>query len=101
MSTLPFVLKDCSAGFNMSCLKEAATCPIWPNLPAPLQEQCKGNLHLLRYLNGLPSPQIGLPEYFTTINRSMRSLKNPNLIYPASSDTFIHILFNIDDVRNH
>jgi hypothetical protein len=49
----------------------------------------------------LPVKEIGLPEYYEKLDRSMKGIKNPNLLYPVEAKTFIHILANREDIRDH
>jgi len=89
----------------VNCMKKCAVplakCPIYPKLPAPLQAACKGNLHLLQYLHMLPVADIGIPEYYEKLERSMKGMKNPNLVYPVTAHIFIHILANQEDIRDN
>jgi flagellar protein FlaI len=103
MSTcnLPFELKPCPNECGKECGANVAGCPTYGRLTDSLQEQCQQNWHLLQYLHALPLDDIGVPEYYGTINRSLKSIKSPNLIYPVTDNVFIHILRNLDDIRDH
>ena len=83
------------------CGVPMSKCPVYPELPAPLKSACKGNLHLLQYLHMLPVKEIGVPEYHEKLDRSMKGMKDPNLLYPVDGKTFIHILANHEDIRDH
>lgn len=83
------------------CGVPMSKCPVYPELTGPLKSACKGNLHLLQYLHMLPVKEIGLPEYYEKLDRSMKGIKNPNLLYPVEAKTFIHILANREDIRDH
>jgi archaeal flagellar protein FlaI len=66
-----------------------------------LQETAEKNPHLLEYLHMVPVSQVGVPEYCTELNRKMGDVKAPNLIYPVGNGTFIHIMVDFQDSRNH
>ncbi len=83
------------------CGVPMSKCPVYPELSAPLRAACKGNLHLLQYLHMLPVKEIGVPEYHEKLDRSMKGMKDPNLLYPVGGKTFIHILANHEDIRDH
>ncbi len=76
-------------------------CTTYRQLPEPLQEECVKNPHLLRYLHGLPLDEIGIPQYYAKLERSLKSVKNRNLLYPVSDNIYIHILVNTEDIRDH
>jgi flagellar protein FlaI len=46
--------------------------------------------HLRAYVNKV-SEKIGVPEFVPALNRDMRSLENPNIIYPVGDPIFIHL----------
>ena len=46
--------------------------------------------HLRAYVNRV-SQNYGIPEYRVTLDRSLRKLENPNIIYPVGDPIFIHI----------
>jgi len=98
---LPFEVKLCPGDCGHECGKHMDKCPTYKELPAPLQEECKQNLHLLQYLHALPKDQIAIPEYTEKLERSMKNAKNRNLIYPVGSEVFVHILANVEDIRDH
>jgi len=98
---LPFSLEFCANECGKECGVSLADCPTYRVLTPVLQEACKANLHLLQYLHALPLDEIGIPEFYEKVNRSMKSMKNRNLIYPASDDVYIHILANTEDIRDH
>jgi len=97
---LPFVIEQCSQECGKECGVNLAKCPVYQKLPAPLQEICKEKLHLLQYLHAYPLDERGVPEYYEKVDRSMKGIKDPNLLYPVSDDVFIHILSNPEDVRD-
>ena len=101
MSNLPFEIKSCPQDCGKTCGTDLTRCPTYQKLPAPLQEKCKENLHLLQYLHAFPLDELGIPEYYEKVDRSMKGKKDPNLIYPVSADVFVHILANHEDVRDH
>ncbi|MDD4858704.1 MAG: type II/IV secretion system ATPase subunit [Dehalococcoidales bacterium] len=101
MLKLPFEFKSCTQECGKICGTEVEHCSTYQKLPPPIQEVCKKSPHLLNYLHAFPIDKLGMPEYFAKVGRSLKGKKNPNLIYPAGSDVFIHILSNPEDVRDH
>ncbi len=51
--------------------------------------------HLRRYVNEI-SKSMGTPEYYTELDRSLKGLQNPNLIYGVNDPMFIHIYHEED-----
>lgn len=46
--------------------------------------------HLRKYVQKISQTE-GMPEFKTQLDRSMRSLENPNIIYPVGDPIFIHL----------
>jgi flagellar protein FlaI len=46
--------------------------------------------HFKRYIDKITA-ELGEPIYYTKLERSMKNLKKPNLIYPVGDPIFIHI----------
>ena len=101
MSFLPFEIKNCPQDCRKECGADLAKCPTYQKLPAPLQEICQKSLHLLQYLHAFPLDELGIPEYYEKLNRSLKGAKNPNLFYPTSNEVFVHVLANLGEVRDH
>jgi flagellar protein FlaI len=59
------------------------------------------NQHILDYICRLPAEEIGLPEFCPRVSRSMKSIKHPNLIYPAGKGLAVHIYPDREDIRNY
>jgi len=59
------------------------------------------NYHILDYICRLPTDEIGFPEFYPRILRTMKSIKRPNLIYPAGKGLAVHIYPDKEDVRNY
>ncbi|RLI39123.1 secretion system protein E [Candidatus Bathyarchaeota archaeon] len=76
------------------------TCGIYKLLPKPMKKEVEKNLHLLEYLHILPLDKIGIPKYFPKLEKKHGEMENPNLIYPASEQIYIHIYPDKNDVRN-
>jgi len=70
-------------------------------LPEKLRDESTARDHLKNYLHLLPIDQLGTPQYYETLNRSMGDLQNPNLIYPVSEGIFVHIYPDPTDARNY
>ena len=101
MSSLPFELEKCHGECGKKCGANLPDCPTYRELPEPFQAVCQENLHLLRYLHSLPREEIGIPQYCEKLERSMKGMKNRNLLYPVDKDIFVHILANIEDIRDY
>ncbi|MFQ6027757.1 MAG: type II/IV secretion system ATPase subunit [Dehalococcoidia bacterium] len=76
-------------------------CPVFRLLPAPLQEESKDKGHLLEYLHALPVEDVGIPDFYPTLDRSMGDLKSPNLIYPVKDGLYIHVYPDETDIRDY
>lgn len=70
-------------------------------LPSLLQEQASRYEHLLEYLHMLPVSKFGIPEYCPKLVRGAIDPKTPNVIYPVGENSFIHVLTDSQDSRNH
>ena len=66
-------------------------CGLYRMLPAPLQAQCKTNVHVLRYLHSMNTEEVGVPEFYPTLNRKLQDLKYRNLLYPVSDNVLVHV----------
>jgi flagellar protein FlaI len=47
--------------------------------------------HLRQYVQKVSS-KYGIPEYMVKLDRSLRNVENPNIIYPVGDPIFIHIV---------
>jgi len=101
MLSLPFEIKPCPQDCGKECGASLDKCPAYPKLNEELQEVCKKNLHLLQYLHSIPMDEIGMPEYYKKITRSLKGKIDPNLIYMVGGGVFVHVLANPQDVRDH
>ena len=101
MIALPFKLETCPNECGNECGKHLDKCKYFRSLPENLQEKSKENLHLLQYLRILLNNDISLPDYHEKLDRSMKSIKNRNLIYPVGRQVFMHVLANPDDARDY
>ncbi|HEY3274356.1 MAG TPA: type II/IV secretion system ATPase subunit [Methanocella sp.] len=75
-------------------------CGIYRILPPEGKAEAEKNPYLLDYLHMIPIESIGMPKIVTSLDRKMNDVKNPNFIYPAGDDIYIHIYGDVDDVRN-
>jgi len=98
---LPFEIKSCPQDCGKECGMSLDKCPVYTKLPAEFQEVCKENLHLLQYLHCLPEDGFGIPTYYEKITRSLKGIKDPNLIYQVEGGVFVHVLANPEDIRDH
>ncbi len=60
-------------------------------LPKPLRQACKASPFLAEYLDMLPVDEIGVPEYYPKLSRSLRDLEERNLVYPIEGGLYVHI----------
>ncbi|MFC1869705.1 type II/IV secretion system ATPase subunit [Chloroflexota bacterium] len=100
MIYLPFEAGICSQECGKDCGVNLPGCPSYGELPEPLQVVCKENLHLLHYLHALSQAGMSLPDYHESPDRSMKNLKNRNLIYSVGGGVFVHVLANAEDIRD-
>ena len=101
MLRLPFEIKPCLQDCGAVCGTKLEKCPVFPKLPSDFQEVCKNNLHLLQYLHMLPLDKMEMPKYYEKVSRKLKGTKNPNLIYGIGTGVFIHILANLEDIRDY
>lgn len=77
-----------------------AQCSIKSLLPDGLQERAEAAPHLMDYLHLVPIKDVGVPQYFETLSRSLADLEPRNLIYPVDSEIFVHIYPDPSDARD-
>lgn len=98
-TTLPF--KPAKADEGNDCAANIEGCSIYRMLPAHAKEYMQKSPHLLEYLHTYPVNTYGVPLFFSELKRDLRGMKDPNLIYPAGDNTFIHIFPDPIDARNY
>ncbi|MDD1662307.1 MAG: type II/IV secretion system ATPase subunit, partial [Methanomicrobiales archaeon] len=98
-TTLPF--KPAKVDEGKDCSAHLEECTIFRMLPANAKEYVQKSPHLLEYLHTYPVNTHGLPLFFSELKRDLKSMKDPNLIYPANEETFIHIFPDPVDARNY
>ena len=86
---LPFEVDTSNEGHDA---EDLFSCTLYKMLPEQMQSISREFVYLLEYLHGLPIQDIGIPEYHTTLNRSMTDAGKINLIYPIEGGLFIHLL---------
>ncbi len=101
MLRLPFEIKSCPGECGKECGSAVEKCPIYSKLPAEFQEVCKKNPHLLQYLRMLPEDKIKIPDYYEKVTRALKGTKDPNLLYNVGGGVFVHILANMEDIRDY
>lgn len=76
---------------------------MYSSLSSEMQEflSREENHHILDYICRLPTEEIGFPEFYPRISRAMKSIKRPNLIYPAGKGLAVHIYPDKEDIRNY
>ncbi len=97
--TLPF--KPAKADEGNDCANNIEECSIYRMLPAHAKEYMQKSPHLLEYLHTYPVNTYGVPLFFSELKRDLKGMKDPNLIYPAGDNTFIHIFPDPIDARNY
>ncbi|NLM29557.1 MAG: type II/IV secretion system ATPase subunit [Methanomicrobiales archaeon] len=96
--TLPFEPEITDEGSD--CYNNVESCALYRMLPANARSYVRDSPHLLEYLHILPVNTVGIPLFLSELKRDLKSMENPNIIYPVSDTTFIHIFPDPDDVRN-
>ncbi|MCK4398262.1 MAG: type II/IV secretion system ATPase subunit [Methanophagales archaeon] len=75
-------------------------CGLYRLLSAEGKEYVEKSKHVLHYLHMLPIEEVGTPEFYPSLSRKMKEIKNPNLIYPLNDDIAVHILADREGSRN-
>ncbi|HUU75715.1 MAG TPA: type II/IV secretion system ATPase subunit, partial [Methanoregulaceae archaeon] len=96
---LPF--RQASNDEDNDCVNNIESCALYRMLPVNAKEYVKKSPHLLEYLHIFPVDEYGIPLFFSELKRDLKSIKEPNLIYPADETVFIHIFHDPNDVRNY
>ena len=60
------------------------------NNKVDFEEILKNNLYLAKYIDSIKN-KLGLPNFYVSLNKELRNIKNPNIIYPVIDSIFIHI----------
>ncbi len=82
------------------CYNNVESCALYRMLPANARDYVKASPHLLEYLHILPVNTVGIPLFLSELKRDLKSMENPNIIYPVNETTFVHIFPDPNDVRN-
>ncbi|WP_292366024.1 MULTISPECIES: type II/IV secretion system ATPase subunit [unclassified Methanoculleus] len=96
--TLPFEPEFIDEGND--CYNNVESCALYRMLPANARDYVKASPHLLEYLHILPVNTVGIPLFLSELKRDLKSMENPNIIYPVNETTFVHIFPDPNDVRN-
>jgi archaeal flagellar protein FlaI len=96
---LPF--RQVTSDEDNDCANNIEACALYRMLPVNAKEYVKTSPHLLEYLHIFPVDDYGIPLFFSELKRDLKSVKEPNLIYPADETTFVHIFHDQNDVRNY
>ncbi|MDD1715781.1 MAG: type II/IV secretion system ATPase subunit [Methanolinea sp.] len=83
------------------CVNNIESCALYRMLPENAKEYVRKSPHLLEYLHLFPVDEYGIPLFFSELKRDLKSMTEPNLIYPSDDTIFIHIFFDANDVRNY
>ena len=76
-------------------------CALYKMLPEPIQERSRESVYLLEYLHAIPVKELGIPEYYPTLSRSLGDKQEINLIYPVGGGLFIHVIDDPDGGRGY
>ena len=98
MITLPFEPEFIDEGND--CYNNVESCVLYRMLPANAKDYVRASPHLLEYLHILPVNTVGIPLFLSELKRDLKSMENPNIIYPVNETTFVHIFSDPNDVRN-
>ncbi len=94
---LPFPIGDNAEGADC----RGSNCMVRGLLPDDLQEQAEAAPHLMEYLHCMPIKDIGVPDYYETLDRRLNDLDYKNLIYRVTEELFVHIYPDPQDARDY
>jgi len=94
---LPFQAEVVDEGVDLYADIESSA--LYRMLPANAKEYVMKSPHLLEYLHIFPVNTYGIPLFLSELKKELRSMQSPNIIYPVSDTTFVHILADPNDVR--
>ncbi len=77
---LPFVIDHSNNGRGLPSM-----------LPKKLQKACDEYPYLADYLRHVPIDEIGVPDYYPELSRSLKDLEERNLIYAIQEGLFVHV----------
>ena len=77
---LPFVIDHSNNGSGLPSM-----------LPKKLQEACDEYPYLADYMRHVPVDEIGVPDYYPKLSRSLKDLEERNLIYAIKEGLFVHV----------
>ena len=96
---LPFTPEEADESVSYDEISVEASA-LYRMLPANAKEYVKKAPHLLEYLSIFPVNTFGIPLFFSELTRDVKGMESPNIIYPVSDVTFVHIFPDENDVRN-
>ena len=78
-------------------------CGLYRILPPEAQDYMamEKNRHVLDYQHMIPTDEIGIPAFYTKLDRKLGDIKHPNLIYPVGDQICIHIYPDKTDIRDY
>ena len=94
---LPFQAEIIDEGVDLYADIESSA--LYRMLPANAKEYVMKSPHLLEYLHIFPVNTYGIPLFLSELKKELRTMQSPNIIYPVSDTTFVHILADPNDVR--
>ncbi len=94
---LPFEVEEPADGEDC----RGSNCMVRGLLPDDLQEQAEAAPHLMEYLHHVPIKDVGVPDYYETLDRRLNDLDYKNLIYRVNEELFVHIYPDPQDARDY
>jgi flagellar protein FlaI len=76
-------------------------CPLRGRLSPELQAACDQSPFLAEYLHHVPLDEIGVPDYYDKLSRSLGGLEYRNLIYATDGGLYVHIYPDASGARDH
>ncbi len=77
---LPFAIDHSNSGTGLLSM-----------LPKKLQKACDEHPYLADYMRHVPIDEIGVPDYYPKLSRSLKDLEERNLIYATREGLFVHV----------
>jgi archaeal flagellar protein FlaI len=95
-NVLPFPYDGQPSGCN-----HGPNCPLRGRLSPELQAACDASPFLAEYLHHAPLDEIGIPDYYDKLSRSMGGMEYRNLIYATDGGLYVHIYPDASGARDH
>jgi archaeal flagellar protein FlaI len=76
-------------------------CALYKMLPGEMQDSTRDHVYLLNYLHSVPVQDIGVPEFYTELEKGLGDKANKNLIYPVKGGLYIHVIDDPEGGRGY